>query len=62
MSLNIDMKIIRPLNSFWLIAHFGHELLDFADELQCGNRGKYSTRIPSVLRQLCPKFCIVVNL
>ena len=26
------------------------------------NPGKYSTRIPSALRQLCPKFCIVVNL
>ena len=26
------------------------------------NPGNYSTRIPSVLRQLCPQFCIVVNL
>ena len=24
--------------------------------------GKYSTRIPSVLRQMCPMFCIVMNL
>ena len=23
--------------------------------------GKYSTRLPSALRQMCPKFCIVVN-
>ena len=32
MSLIIDMKIIRPC---WA-AHFVHELLDFVDELQCG--------------------------
>ena len=33
MSLNIDMKIIRPWNCFGF-AHFVHELLDFMDELQ----------------------------
>ena len=44
-------------------AHFFHELLEFVDKLQCAvNPGKYSTRIPSVLRRLCPKFCIVMNL
>ena len=26
------------------------------------NPGKYSAQIPSALRQLCPKFCTVVNL
>ena len=34
MSLNTDMKIIRPLKLCW-VAHFVHELLDFLDELQC---------------------------
>ena len=35
MSLNIDMKIIRPWNCPGF-AHFVYELLDFLDELQCG--------------------------
>ena len=35
MSLNIDMKIIRPWNCAG-VAHFVHELLDFVAELQCG--------------------------
>ena len=34
MSLNIDMKIIRPWQLFGF-AHFAHELLDFTDKLQC---------------------------
>ena len=44
-------------------AHFAHELLDFWDKLSMLRiLGKYSTRIPSVLRRLCPRFCIVMNL
>ena len=34
MSLNIDLKIIRPWNCAGF-AHVVHELLDFVDELQC---------------------------
>ena len=61
MSLNIDMKMIRPWNcsgSLILLMNF------WTSRTSCNvvNPGKYSTRIPSVLRQLCPKFCIVMNL
>ena len=44
-------------------AHIAHELLDFADKLQCWESWEHiPTRIPSVLRRLCPVFCIVMNL
>ena len=61
MSLNIDMKMIRPLNSD------GSLILDMnswtlLQSCNVVNPGKYSIRTPSVLRQLCPKFCIVMNL
>ena len=61
MSLNIDMKIIRP----WYCS--GSPILPmnfWTSWTSCNvvNPGKYSTRIPLVLRRLCPKFCIVVNL
>ena len=59
MSLNIDMKIIRRWNcsgSPILLMNF------WTSRTSCNvmNPGKYSTRIPSVLRQLCPKVCIVM--
>ena len=61
MSLNIDMKIIRPWNcsgSHILFMNF------WTSRTSCNvvNPGEYSTRIPSVFRQLCPKFCSVMNL
>ena len=61
MSLNIDMKIIRPLNcsgSPILLMNFWTS----RTSTNVVNPGKCSTRIPSVLRQLCPKFCIVMKL
>ena len=61
MSLNIDMKIIRPWNCDGspILVMNSWTLL-----MSCNvvNRGKYSIRIPSALRRLCPKFCTVVNL
>ena len=61
MSLNIDMKIVRPWNCAGSPILF---MNSWTSSTGCNlvNPGKYSTRIPSVLRQLCPKFCIVVNL
>ena len=59
MSLNIDMKIIRTWNcSGSLILFMNSWTLSTCNVV---NPGKYSTRIPSVLRQLCPKFCFVMN-
>ena len=61
MSLNIDMKIKRP----WNCSSSPILLMNFwTSSTSCNvlNPGKYSTRIPSVFHQLCPKFCIVVNL
>ena len=61
MSLNIDMKIIRPWNcdgSPILVMNSWTLLMS----CNAVNPGKISTRIPSALRQVCPKFCIVVNL
>ena len=61
MSLNIDMKIIRP----WNCAGSPILFMNFwTNWKSCNvvNPGKYFTRIPSVLRQLCPMFCIVMNL
>ena len=61
MSWNIDMKIIRPWN-----CSGSHILLTnlWTSWTSCNvvNPGKYSTRIPSLLCQLCPKFCSVMNL
>ena len=65
LDLFIDLDMAAHDNSslelFWF-AHFVHELLDFLDELQCSESWEYATRNRSVLRQLCPKFCIVMNL
>ena len=36
MSLNIDMKMIRPVKSSGSSLIFKKELLEFAEELQCG--------------------------
>ena len=61
MSLNIDMKIVRP----WNCSGSPILLMNFWTSRTSSivvNPGKYSTRIPSVLRLLCPKFCIVMNL
>ena len=57
MSLNIDMKIIRPWNCSGSPILF---MIFWTSWTSCNvvNPGKYSTRSPSVLRQLCPKFCI----
>ena len=41
------------------VAYFVHELLDFTDKLQCCESWE---NIPSVLRRLCPKFCLAMNL
>ena len=60
MSLNIDMKIIRPWNcdgSPMLVMNSWTLLMS----CNVVNPGKIFTRTPSALRQLCPKFCIVVN-
>ena len=61
MSLNIDIKMIRPVNysGFSLI-------LTWTPGLCCGPAmwwilGKYSTRIPLAHHQLCPKLCITKN-
>ena len=54
MSLNIDMKTIRPFWS-WTLGLLGRAAMWWI-------LGKYSTRSPSALRQLCPEFCVVVNL
>ena len=74
MSLNIDMKIIRPLScevlSFQIIRRWncsGSPFLvmnSWTLLMSCNvvNPGKYSTRIPSAHHQLCPKFCTAVNL
>ena len=61
MSLSIDMKIIRPLNCDGSPILF---MNSWTLLMSCNvvNPGKYPTRIPSALRQFCPKFCIVVNL
>ena len=61
MSLNIDMKIIRPWNCSGS-PHVIHELLDFLDELQSCDSWEIFHSNSSILRQLCPKFCIVMNL
>ena len=61
MSLNIDMKIIRPWNcsgSPILLMNFSTSRTSSMLKIL----GKYATRIPSVLRRLCPMFCIVMNL
>ena len=62
MSLNIDMKIIRPLNSSGWSPNLLMNSWTFLQSCNVVNPGKYSTRIPSALRQLRPKFCIVLNL
>ena len=36
MSLNIDMKMIRPVESSGSSLIFDYELMDFVAELQCG--------------------------
>ena len=60
MSLNIDMKMIRPLNSDGsLISDVNSWTLLQSSNVV--NPGKYSTRIPSAHHQLCPKFYIVMN-
>ena len=61
MSLNIDMKIIGP----WICSGSPILFMNFWTSWTSSNvvdPGKYSTRIPSALSQLCPKFCIVMNL
>ena len=55
MSLNIDMKIIRP----WNCAGSPILFMNFwTSSMSCNvvDPAKYSIRIPSALRQLCPKF------
>ena len=60
MSLNIDMKMVRPLNSDGsLILDMNYWTL--LQSCNVVNPAKDSTRIPSVHTKLCPKFCIVVN-
>ena len=61
MSLNIVMKIIRSWNcSFRPFCSWTFGLLGQAPMRRI--LGKYSTRILSVLRRLCPMFCILLNL
>ena len=61
MSLNIDMKMIRPVKSS------GSELIfdrnSWTSRTSCNvvNPGKYSTQIPLAHHQLCPKLCLLVN-
>ena len=61
MSLNIDMKMIRPLNSSGLSLIFDMKSWTLLQSCNVVNPGKYSTRIPLVHQQLCPKFCIMMN-
>ena len=61
MSLNIYMKMGRP----WICSGSLILFMNFwTSWTSCNvvNPGKYSNRIPSVLGQLCPQFCIVMNL
>ena len=60
MPLNIDMKMIRPWNCSGSLIFFMNSWI--LSTCSVVNPGKYSTRIPSVLRQLCPKFCIAMIL
>ena len=61
MSLNIDKKMIRPLNSAGCLLIFDRNSWTLLQSCNVVNPGKYSTRIPLVHHQLCPKFCVVVN-
>ena len=61
MSLNIDMKMIRPLNSAGCLLIFERNSWTLLHSCNVVNPGKYSTRIPLVHHQLCPKLCIVMN-
>ena len=60
MSLNIDMKMIRPLNTDGSLI-FDMNSWTLLQSCNVVNLGKYSTRIPPAHHQLCPKFCIVMN-
>ena len=62
MSLNIDMKITPSFELVMDRPFF--VMISWTLLMSCNvvNPGKYTTRISSALRQLCPKFCIVVNL
>ena len=57
MSLNIDMKLIRP----WNCGGSPIFVMNSWTLLMSCNVGKYSRLIPLVHHQLCPKLCIVMD-
>ena len=61
MSLNIDMKMIRPVNSSVCLLILDMNSWTLLQSCNMVNPGKYSTRIPLAHHQLCPKFCLVMN-
>ena len=62
MSLNIDMKMIRPVNSSGCSLIFDMELFDFVAELPCGESWEDVPLEFHWLTVNCvKKFCIVMN-
>ena len=61
MSLNIDMKMIRPVKSSGLSLFSDMNSWTWLQSCNVVNPWKYFTRIPLTLHQLCPKFCIKMN-
>ena len=55
MPLNIDMKIIRPVNLSGVTLNLDSNSWTLLQSCNVVNPGKYSTRIPSAHHQLCPK-------
>ena len=61
MSLNIDMKMIRPVKSSGSVLTFDKNSWTLLQSCNVVNPGKYSTRIPLAHHQLCSKLCVVMN-
>ena len=61
LSLNIDMKIIRPVKSSGCMFILTWTLGLCSKAAMWWILGKYSTRIQLAHHQLCPKFCIAMN-
>ena len=61
MSLNIDMKIIRPVKFSGVSPNFNSTSWILWLSCNVVNPGKNSTRIQLAHHQFCPSFCIPVN-
>ena len=59
--LNIDMKMIRPVNLSGVTLIFDRNSWTLLPRCNAVNPWKFSTRIPLAHHQLCPRFCIVMN-